>query len=257
MDVNDSGHGSAAGAGLQFETAEIGASVQRACKRCKGTIVDEYFESSGHILCASCAETLGANAGGGADFLRAFAYGAGAAILGTMVWFGIMKSLDRELGIVAIAVGLLVGIAVRRGSLGRGGRKYQVLAMALTYVSITSSYVPFVVQGMVKGAHEEGVAKVTAASPDSSGPSPSIVRAKKQSVTVAGLLLFFAMVFALAFAAPFLAGFSNVMGIVIIGIALYEAWKINRHVPISGPFRLAPRARAGPVALAPPGAPLS
>ena len=57
-------------------------------------------------------------------------------------------------------------------------------------------------------------------------------------VLAAGVFLLF--VLAIAFAAPFLGGFENIMGIVIIGIALYEAWKINRKVPleVTGPHRV-------------------
>ena len=42
-------------------------------------------------------------------------------------------------------------------------------------------------------------------------------------------------------AAPFLGGFENIPGILIIGFALWEAWKMNRRVPlqVEGPFRLA------------------
>jgi hypothetical protein len=49
-----------------------------------------------------------------------------------------------------------------------------------------------------------------------------------------GLLL------ALSLAAPFLGGFQNVIGILIIGFALWEAWKMNRHVPliVEGPYRV-------------------
>jgi hypothetical protein len=45
-------------------------------------------------------------------------------------------------------------------------------------------------------------------------------------------------------AAPFLAGFQNIIGIVIIGIGLYEAWKLNRRVPfeITGPHTVATAA---------------
>jgi hypothetical protein len=49
------------------------------------------------------------------------------------------------------------------------------------------------------------------------------------------------VIFAIACAAPFLAGFQNIMGIIIIGIGLYEAWKLNRRatLTISGPHVLA------------------
>ena len=42
-------------------------------------------------------------------------------------------------------------------------------------------------------------------------------------------------------AIPFLAGFENIIGIIIIGIGLYEAWKLNRReaLTITGPHAIA------------------
>jgi hypothetical protein len=246
---------------MDFDKAEFSPGGARSCKRCNRLIHDEYFESAGNILCRSCAEEFGAGGGGGLDFWRALAYGAGAAILGTILWFVIMKALDRELGLVAIAVGLFVGFAVRKGSLGRGGAKYQALAMALTYISITSSYVPFVIQGIAEADDKEDVATQgeEPKEPGKVAPDKAPLAAndksdkgdQKEHLSVVQLAVFVVMVFGLAFAAPFLAGAKNIIGLLIIGIALYEAWKINRKVPIAGPFRIGPGARAGP-ALVPP-----
>jgi hypothetical protein len=54
------------------------------------------------------------------------------------------------------------------------------------------------------------------------------------------------MLFAFALVLPFLGGFQNLMGIVIIAIGLYEAWKVNRSTPfsVSGPFMVG-EARGG------------
>jgi hypothetical protein len=240
--------------GLQFDQADLAADAARTCKRCNRLMHDEYFASAGNILCRPCAEQFGAG-GGGMDFWRALAYGAGAAVLGTILWFVIMKVFDGEYGIVAIAVGLFVGFAVRKGSLGRGGPKYQALAMALTYISITSSYVPLVIQGVAE-AGKENVAKQgdQQAEAQPAKPTPA-EHDKNEHISAVQWLLFFAMVFGFAFAAPFIGGISNIMGIIIIGIALYEAWKINRKVPVAGPFRIGAPARAGPAALVPPPSP--
>ena len=61
------------------------------------------------------------------------------------------------------------------------------------------------------------------------------------------LALFAVLILAL----PFLGGFANILGLVIIGIGVYEAWKINRRVPlvIAGPF---PAPAPGPTAFPPP-----
>jgi hypothetical protein len=55
------------------------------------------------------------------------------------------------------------------------------------------------------------------------------------------------LVFAVSLAAPFLAGLQNVIGLLIIGFALWEAWKINKRAKVSfaGPYSLAGTPRAG------------
>jgi hypothetical protein len=242
--------------GLQFDKVELAAHEARGCKRCKRVLEDEYFEAAGNILCRPCAEALGPKGGSALDFWRALGYGGGAALLGTIVWFVIIKVFHWELGIVAIAVGLFVGLAVRRGSLGRGGPKYQALAMALTYLSITSSYVPIVLQGLAEAAQEGKSAKQSGEPGDAASAQAAPAGGETKGSPSAGQwALLIVMVLGLAFAYPFLAGIKNVIGIFIIGIALYEAWKINRQVPITGPFRIGAPARAGPAAIIPPPSP--
>jgi hypothetical protein len=45
---------------------------------------------------------------------------------------------------------------------------------------------------------------------------------------------------ALAAAAPILAGFQNIVGMLIIGFALFEAWRQNQRLQlaITGPYRV-------------------
>ena len=83
--------------------------------------------------------------------------------------------------------------------------------MALTYASITGSYIPEAIE--------------------------------------AGRVVAFALV------VPFL-GSTGFMGWIIIGIALYEAWKLNRRVPITGPFRFGGGLSVpAPAPVTPPGMP--
>jgi hypothetical protein len=44
----------------------------------------------------------------------------------------------------------------------------------------------------------------------------------------------------LAARVPFLAGFSNVIGLIIIGVAVLQAWRLNRRITlnITGPYRV-------------------
>ena len=121
-----------------------------------------------------------------------------------------------QLGLVAVAVGFFVGWAVRKGSGGRGGWQFQALAMALTYVSIAASWLPI----MIKEASDHGL-------------------------VFTGIDDYFA-IFMAALAKPVVDG--DIMGWIIVAIALYEGWKMNRRVSVNGPFQLSARGAAPPAA---------
>jgi hypothetical protein len=245
---------SAGGDALQFDKAEVAFSGLRVCASCSGRFDREYFEAGGKFVCPACASNFADDRAG--HLLRAALFGAGAALVGTLVWFLVIKLSGSEFGLIAIAVGLFVGFAVRYGARGRGGARYQALAMALTYVSITASYVPLVIEGMGRSegadAGESGSSKSAAtdtagtagkadaapetapneASPGNAGPAVT------HQASAGGVVVALLLIFGIALASPFLGGFSNIMGIIIIGIALYEAWKLNKRVVVSGPYQM-------------------
>ena len=222
---------------LQFDKVELASpNASRTCPVCQKVISDEYYEVNGHVICPSCASEIGTGKGG-APLLRALVFGAGAAIVGTLVWYLIVEVTNYELGIVAIAVGFFVGMAVRRGSRVGGGWRYQALAMALTYFSITASKVPYVIDGVRQAQAERDTSAATAATAADGKPRALGAQAAEEPPSISEFAVAWAFVFAIAFASPFLAGTSGIMGLIIIGIALYEAWKLNRRVPVNGPFR--------------------
>jgi hypothetical protein len=207
------GAGGAGGGEMQFDKVDLVAPAEaRSCRICKLPIAGEYFQIGQAIICGRCATAISGSKEGRGMFLRALLFGVGAALLGTIVWFAIVQAIKQEWGLMAIGVGLLVGTAVKRGGRGLGGWRYQALAMVLTYASIICAHASFV------------LAQIPEASP--------------------GLVL------GEALTGPFTSG--NIMGLIIIGIGLYEAWKINRLIPLSGPFRLG--AAAKPIVAAPGGA---
>jgi hypothetical protein len=257
-------------ASLDFDKAAYSTPVEpKTCAGCKRLIPSEYYEAGGQIICGGCRDQLVGTTGDRWAFWRALLYGGLAAAAGTVVWALIIHLTGYELGLIAIAVGIGVGLAVRKGSGGRGGWRYQTLAMVLTYLSITTSYVPIVVKGVLAGAKQKTAAAAVDGKQDKQG-SPAIADEKPGelaqadvSSTPAGeqsslplpiaLLAFVALVWGFALAAPFLGGTSNIMGLIIIAIGLYEAWKYNRALKVSGPFRLAPAAApAAPVGTSPP-----
>lgn len=253
------------GAGLQFDKVDLATPDEaRACRLCKRPIEGEYFEIARNIICRPCAGALSGSKRGGGSLPRGLLFGAGAAVLGTIAWFAIVKITNHEFGLLAIGIGLLVGTAVRKGAQGLGGWRTQTLAMVLTYVSITASYVPLIVRGLAESEATRSAQSASAGAQDmdSSGRSrrstlaplgeDSDREARKPKAGAGSLVFAVLLIFGLAFASPFLGGASNFMGILIIGIALYEAWKINRRVPLSGPFRFG-SAAPPPVAAAPGG----
>lgn len=263
---------------LQFETAELppepDASAGRTCQLCTTPILDRYYEIGEQTWCVECHAQWDAkrNARGPTGrFVRALVLGTIAGAVGAAIYYAILALTGYELGLVAIVVGVLVGMGVRSGSDGRGGWFYQMLAMSLTYVAITSTYIPFVLEGMEgEGAELEAMVEDEPPEPDvAAEPPPEPVGAaareeaeleapaagqpspgtpveengageeRLQDMGVIGKIVFAIIVFVIALLAPVLAGVENIIGLLIIGIALYEAWKINRAgtpTEVRGPF---------------------
>lgn len=220
---------------LQFETAE-GSSTGSNCSQCQTPLAGEYHELNGMPVCAVCRareEAVYAQDQQWSRFITAAVYGGGAALGGAILYWAFVKITNIELGIMAIAVGWLVGKAIMKGSNMRGGRRYQYLALALTYFSITFSYGALMVEHMIKNPPKAEEQKSAAPTPQPSAAS---------------LVIGLGAILAIALAAPFLVGFSNILGWVIIAIGLFEAWKQTRPIPFSsgGPYRLgsAPPAAA-------------
>jgi hypothetical protein len=270
---------------LQFDVAETAAASEVArpgttCRGCSRAITGQYYQVNGSIVCASCRASLDRPSGARWQrVLRAAGLGTLAAVGGSLLYFAVAAITGREFGLVAIVVGYMVGMAVRKGSRGRGGWAYQTLAIGLTYLAIVTSYVPLIAKEFQKAAAKDA-ARSTNAIPLAdtitiSARGPEVGRAVDSAAAVrradsgfsvmqAGtpegaqaaphvrarhlgfgtFLLGAGALVLMAAMIPILAGFSNIIGIVIIGIAVFEAWKLNRRVKlvITGPYRVA----AGP-----------
>jgi hypothetical protein len=248
---------------LQFDRAEFEQAPSTAqCAECRRTLTGSYFEVNGQTVCEACRYTIESRMAAGSSlgrFARATGAGFVAALLGAALYYAIRELTGYELGLIAIVVGFGVGSAVRWGSNGRGGWKYQTLAIALTYFAIAANYVPTIIAELNKmpdqttaddaseppaAATAQPAAATTDTAPAAPAPASGTVAAGAAS-PVLGLVL----VFALALALPFLGGFDNIIGLVIIAIGLYEAWKLNRRteVTITGPHMIGrpPQAPAG------------
>lgn len=246
---------------LQFDAAEPAgtAAAPLACSNCKSRIGESYHMLNQAVLCERCRRTLQREweSGSGAGrFGRALLFGTGAAILGSLIYFAVLALTGYEVGLIAIVVGWLVGRAVKKGSHERGGRKYQVLAIGLTYLAIVSTYVPFIIKEIATNpAVAAAAGDSTATVKDSSAaalPADTLRAALAATdsapkgaaagggVTAGQVVLALVLVLALAAASPVLAGIQNIIGMLIIGFALYQAWIMNRKVVLtfSGPFKV-------------------
>jgi hypothetical protein len=72
----------------------------------------------------------------------ALLYGTGAALVGLAFYASFTIITHFYIGYVAVAVGLMVGKAMMKGSGGVGGPQYQITAVALTYSAITLASIP-------------------------------------------------------------------------------------------------------------------
>ena len=211
---------------VQFDRAEFSSASSTAtpCAQCKQPLIQSYYEVNGHLICPQCRDALaqGGSASRGRQFFRALAAGLGAAILGAIVWWGVRTLVHFEIGIISIGIGIAVAKGIKWGTFGRGGRGYQILAVLLTYTAVALNYTPDMMQGLMSG--ENAI-----------HPSSFL-----------GYVLVFIIGFIVAIAAPFLQGASNIIGILIIGFGLFQAWKLTARteLAVSGPFSVAPPAPA-------------
>jgi hypothetical protein len=242
-------------AGLQFERAEFakGQSPAAACRVCASELRQNYYTINGQPVCGMCCNRVRQQAERGSSLtrgLRAVGAGTGAAIAGAILYYAILAITGYEFGLIAIVVGLMVGKAVNWGGDGRGGWRYQAIAIGLTYLAIVTAYVPPLFTAIKKSPSltaEAAEPRAETASTKSDAPAASSEPAAEpesgetRRPTIGQFAIAIGVFAAIVCAAPFLAGFQNVMGLVIIGIGLYEAWKFNkgREWTITGPHAIA------------------
>ena len=219
-------------------------------------------------MCPVCRESLTALArpdGRLGRVVRATVFGMIGGALGAAAWYAVSALFNYQLGLIAILVGWLVGTGVSRGSGGRGGLGYQLLAAFIAYASIVTTYIPDIIDQIRKLPRNEAVesanaketatsggSRLVAASPTATpdptptatpDPTPARVNADEPPSLLGGIAalgLGVLAIYAIAFAAPFLMGIENAIGILIIFFALHQAWTLNRKtiLDIQGPFRV-------------------
>jgi hypothetical protein len=192
---------------MQFDRAEpVTPAAPPVCARCRGILSGTYYTVVRRSLCSACGELILGVAAPGFDparFLKATVTAIAAVFVGS--GFSWLLAGVFDFWLVTIIAGFLIGFAVRWGGGNRGGRAYQVLAVPMTFVATMAMCVSIV-------AKREGTLNLDLA-----------------------LRTFLSLI-----AAPFIGGVQGVLLWLILGVALSQAWRMNRStaVDVQGPYPL-------------------
>jgi hypothetical protein len=279
---------------LQFDRAVDAADSSDAagghptleCSSCHAQIKTYYYHVDGNAVCAKCkqvAEQAGQSHRGMGAFVKAFFVGGVAAVLGAAIYYGVIAITNFEIGLVAILIGFMVGYGVRIGAAGAGGRRYQVLALVLTYFAVGLAYTPLAVKGVMDAseaaadsvavadslvadstdaefaAAEESEAVEDSAAVELAGDTTASAAIKVgMGSALLGLSIVAVGSFLMVFALPVIAVLgslpSGLISALIIGLGMQQAWKMTAGhlVSITGPYKvgaeLAPADGAEPAA---------
>jgi hypothetical protein len=254
---------------LQFDRVEMtqasgdpAASPKVTCVACGTSVVGSYYTANDKPICASCRDVVTsavATPRSAGPLLLAGLFGLGAAVAGAAIYYAVIAIANLQIGIVAILIGYMVGWAVRRGTGGRGGLRFQILAVVLTYWAVGLAYTPLALKQMAGNKKETSAGMLAA----DSGRGPTVGELLGDSTQVApnvgdstrtvsantvvrwsGRLKAIGALALLVFALPVLSTLGSLpygfITAVIIFIGVRQAWLMTAapRLEISGPYKV-------------------
>ncbi|MBI5517858.1 MAG: hypothetical protein HY909_29070 [Deltaproteobacteria bacterium] len=241
---------------LSFDRADFeGATpVGMPCAVCGGVARDEYFQFEGRPACGTCREAIDrsvAQAAKPGTFLHAAARAGAVALLCGAVYAAFVGVTHTELALLTLGIGYLVGRSIQGITRGFGTLRYQLLAVLLTYLASTMGYAVPIVRGLrqVQESHQTSPAGPAAPTAEPS-PRPSVPPSRapagastEEAPSPARVVLSGVLLLGLCLVAPFLMvsqGLGGVLSLIIIAVALHEAWRRARGVqPVfTGPHKV-------------------
>jgi hypothetical protein len=228
----------------QFSTAEYAhiPGTER-CRICGNAIAGEYFRVNGQMACSQCAAQAkqGTPVDSHSAFARGLTLGVGAALLGLILYATFTIITGWYLGYVSLGVGWLVGAAIKKGSNGLGGRRYQIAAVLLTYAAISLASIPIIIAAVAKeqrGTKEVSISKSGDVTPSNDASEDSQASAQPKQIdwgAAAGQLALWGL------ASPFLElrdPVHGLLGLFILFIGLRIAFRMTAERPLSvdGPY---------------------
>ena len=223
---------------LQFRKAEHARDPASGpqCLSCKRATGPNYFQVNGQTVCGACAAAIesGQKTTSRGLLLKGLLYGVGAALAGSILYATVAIITGFQLALIAILIGYMVGKSIHKAA--GGGRPQQITAVILTYLSISSSYVPLVIYQFGKHPSTQS----TTANEGKSGTVITAPQVTRPSVPLSSTLVALA---SLAVAGPFMAlrNSSGLLSLVIIFFGLQRAWRLTGRpiLVLSGPYQAA------------------
>ncbi len=209
------------------------------CRICGSLVGMEYFRVNNQMACSTCASQAkdGQPADSHAAFVRAMLFGLGAAIGGMILYALITMTLHFTIGYFALGVGWMVGTAMKKGSHGIGGQRYQVVAVLLTYLAISSAAVPPIIYAINKDVAKRNAQfdSEAAQAKSNGGADVPVKHVQMNWGKVTGILGEYAV------ASPFMdlkEGTGGVIGLVILFVGLSIGFRIMapRPLAVDGPY---------------------
>jgi hypothetical protein len=235
----------------QFGTAEYESKPgTETCKSCKQPLGSSYYRINGMPACERCTNQLQTQLpkDSHSAFVRGLIFGIGGAVLGLIVYAAFDILTGWMIGYVALAVGYIVGKAMKLGSGGIGGRRYQFAAVALTYAAVSLAAIPITMWYGIKEqktkppAQAEQSAPEASEQPAASAGDSSARSGANPSERPLNLGAFLGMLTLVGLASPFLAlqdPIHGLIGLVILSVGIRIAWQLTAgpKLDILGPFR--------------------
>lgn len=239
---------------LQFDSVvprADGASAVTACTLCHTPFDAEYFDVNGQQICRACSDKVAYHAATPRELStlgRAAVAGLVAAVLGAVLYFAVIAISGFEVGLVSIAIGYMVGYGVRLGTRGRGGRRFQVMAVVLTYWAIGLAYSTLAIKALIE-ERKDG-ARAAVSGPQKSGettttaPAASATDNADAQTGDGSFALSLLYLVAFTFVMPVLAIAGDMPGGLLSGaiivFGMMQAWKMTAApvVTVTGPYRI-------------------
>ncbi len=217
------------------------------CAACHTSIQTVYHHINGKVFCSRCrtaVESAAKTPQGLVPLMIAGLFGLGAGAVGAAIYYAVIAFAHLEIGLVAILIGYMVGYAVRKGARGRGGLRFQVMAVALTYAAIALAYTPIAVNRAFADPRAQNLSSLTAGSHSQAAAAPDRRRAPTTNPGGVRVLLSFAFLLAFIAALPVLVVVgsfpSGLISAFIIFIGMRQAWRMTGapRLEILGPYRV-------------------